>query len=671
MKRRYAFATKQRIYQTKRLIIIAIGMFCLFCLALARFYKIQIIEGEKWEKEAIQQHYRDVTIPFSRGVFYSNTEVNPVHNMSKQPFVINVPTFHMYIDPSVIPEKDKNEIIEKLLTYVFVPKEMQEKWKKNFYKKSRSRKLNSYIDPASYEKIMDWWKTFAKSHKIHKNAVYFIHDYKRCYPFQTMLGQVLHTVREEKDKNNQNIPTGGLEYYFHKYLSGKEGKKVILRSPRNSLEIKKILENSENGADIYLTVNHVLQAICEEELEKGVKNAKAKGGWALMMDPYTGELLAIAQYPFFDLTHFSDYYNDSTLLEQTKIKSINDAFEPASIMKPITFAICLKANEELMAKGEKPLFDPDEMLKQGDGRFPGRPFPIKDGRRHKYLNMNMAIQKSSNIYPGMIIDKVMNQFGESWYRKQLVDIFGFGRKTGIELPGESIGLVPRPGKLHPNGTLEWSKATPYSLAIGHNISVNSMQILQSYAMIVNGGFSVQPTIVKKIVRKIDDDKEEIIYQRSKKQMQRVLSLNSAQKLMKAMKYTTKYRGTSPRGDIYGYSEGGKSGTSEKLVKGRYSHFHYISSFVGFAPASSPKFVLLISIDEPQKVFIPGVGKNHNGGICAAPIFSNIGKRALAYLGVAPDDAFGYPYGDRRRDVSKADWIEEVNELNRQYSKWNQ
>jgi cell division protein FtsI (penicillin-binding protein 3) len=137
-----------------------------------------------------------------------------------------------------------------------------------------------------------------------------------------------------------------------------------------------------------------------------------------------------------------------------------------------------------------------------------------------------------------------------------------------------------------------------------------------------------------------------------------------------MKFATKEGGTSKRADIFGYTEAGKSGTAEKVLCGQYSKDHNISSFLGFAPAKNPRFVLLVSLDDPEKKFIPGVGKHQYGGVCAAPIFREIGTRALQYLGVAPDDPFGYSSGDPRRDAQKSDWAMEVEALKQLHERWS-
>jgi cell division protein FtsI (penicillin-binding protein 3) len=262
----------------------------------------------------------------------------------------------------------------------------------------------------------------------------------------------------------------------------------------------KIIDPPENGSDIYLTINHYLQAIAEEEIENGVKKSKAKSGWAVMMDPHTGAILALAQYPFFPPYEYREFFNDPKLIEHTKIKAVTDANEIGSVMKPITLACALLANKCLEKEGKDCVFSMNEKMATSNGSFPGRKKPLKDTHTHNFLNAYMAIQKSSNIYVARLVDRIIKSLGNEWYRLQLEEVFGFGQRTLIELPGEVKGLLPRIGKRHPSGALEWSTPTPYSLAMGHNIQATSLQILRAYAIIANGGFKVQPTIVKKIIK---------------------------------------------------------------------------------------------------------------------------------------------------------------------------
>lgn len=658
----------------RNLFIVAITLLALFSVLLVQFFKIQIIEGEKWKKIAASQHQITVVEPAKRGAFYSNTSVKTGHPEKAQPFVFDVLKYHLYADPLAIPESFKEEVSDSLKTLLQLDRASSEHLKLQLGKKSRSRKIALWLEPSLKESIQKWWLAYAKKRKIARNALFFSEDYKRSYPFGNLLGQVLHTVREENDgKYSKVIPTGGLEMIFDPLLSGRPGKKKMLRSPRHPMEIGSILEQPEDGADVYLTINHYLQAVCEEETKKAVENARAQSGWAIMMDPYSGEVLALAQYPSFDPARYAAYFNDNKLKEHTKVKAVTDPFEPGSTMKPLTLAIAMLANQELAKMGKKPLFFPNEKIATSNGKFPGRSKPIKDLRMHKYLNMYLGLQKSSNIYMGRLIQRVIDTLGPEWYRKCLQDIFGFGVKTGIELPSESSGLLPTPGKKHPNGALEWSVPTPFSLAIGHNLLANSFQVVRAYGILANGGYDVKPKLIRKIVRHKRDGTEEIIrdnMQKDPSKPRRLIDAGIINELIKAMKFTTKPGGSAAKADIYGYTEVGKTGSSEKIVNGTYSKTNHISSFIGFTPAKNARFVLMVVIDEPEYRFIPGVGKNQLGGQCAAPAFREIASKALQYLGVEPDDPFGYPVGDPRRDPHKADYIEEAEELRRLYNEWN-
>jgi cell division protein FtsI (penicillin-binding protein 3) len=655
---------------------VSLSVFALFSLLLLQFYKIQIVEGEKWTRVALSQHQMVLIEPFKRGLFYSNTSIREGHPVADQPFVIDVPKFHLYADPKGIPAECKKEVQEALIHLLGLQEKDKEKLGAQLIKKSRSRKLVMWLGHEHKERITRWWMPYAKSKKIARNALFFVQDYKRSYPFGSLLGTVLHTVRDDKEGfSKEAIPTGGLELIFNKQLQGKVGKRLLMRSPRHPLDMGKILSYPEDGADVYLTVNHHLQAIAEEEIGKAVKSANAKGGWAVMMEPRTGEILALAQYPCFDPTNYRRYFNDSKLREDTKVKAVTDPFEPGSTMKALTMAICLKVNSDFKKLGKPPLFSPEEKMAVSNGQFPGRSKPIKDTRLHHNLNMYLALQKSSNIYMARVIQKAIGILGEKWYHDTLQEVFGFGMKTGIELPSESAGFLPSFGKTYANGALQWSVPTPFSLSFGYNLLVNSIQMVRAYAIIANGGYDVKPTLVRKIVKTHRDGTHEILLDNTKEErvqsFKRLMDEEVARHIADTIKLTTKPGGTAPKADIYGYTEGGKTSTTEKIVNGTYCKKEHISTFIGFAPASNPRFVLMIAIDEPEYKFVPGVGKNQMGGNCAAPAFREIGTRTLQYLGVEPDDPYGYPPGDPRSNPEKADSVKRAKALKELYAEWNQ
>jgi cell division protein FtsI (penicillin-binding protein 3) len=647
----------------RRILHVTFALFVLFSLLIVQYYRIQQIEYEKWRGYAARQHEIVVPQVAKRGSFYGQ------HLRKKnyfQPLVYDVVKFHLFADPLSLPEEKKNEIAHYIAKQFSCP---QEEIRSELARSVRSRRLLRWLPKEQKEAFHTWWSAYAKKEKIPKNALFFVQDFQRSYPFGSLSGQVLHTIRDQKDEmTKEGVPTGGLEASFHQVIRGKQGKRVLLRSPLNHMDTDRIVVEAEDGADVYLTIDPVLQTIVEQEIKKGVESAKAKGGWAVMMNASTGEVLALGQYPPFDPRHYRDYFNDPDRIEETKVKALTDCFELGSIMKPITLAVALKANEELTAQGKPPLFSPEEKIDMTRHSFPGRGGkPIKDGIVRTAMNMNMAMQKSSNIYMAQLAERIVQQMGSEWYRHTLVHSFGFGLKTGMELPAESPGMVPTPGKIHPNGRPQWSVATPYSLSFGYNILANSVQMLRAFAVLANGGELISPTLVKKVVKEGREMRKE-------RKKIRVLPSESAQRVVKAMKFSSKPGGTGWRAEIPGFTEAGKTGTAEKVIGGHYHGKVHISSYVGFTPAEktadTDPLVFIVSLDEPAAMLAEDGVKNYLGGRCAAPVFRSTMIRALDYLGIEPDDPFGYRSQDPRFDAQKADYLKELADLNKLYKEWN-
>ncbi|MBS0621981.1 MAG: penicillin-binding protein 2 [Verrucomicrobia bacterium] len=636
----------------KRFVGLAIGVFALFSLLIVQFYRLQILQHEQWAALAEKQHVGLLYEPFARGTFWSNTSVKKGHPPKQQPLVCDIPKWHLHLDPLSIPQEHKEALaieLEKILG-IDTRQEMG--------KKSRNRRVAMWLDRPTYDQVLERWFAFAKEHHIARNALFFDKDYQRSYPFGPLLGQALHTIRDFKDEQTQQgIPTGGLEAYFNSYLQGKRGKRLRERTPRHPLDLGKVIVEPENGADITLTINHVLQAIAEEEVEKGVQTCGAKAGWAIVMEPKTGQILALAQYPAFYPERYRDYFNDPKLAPHALVQGITFAFEPGSPMKAITVAIALKANQELLGMGKSPLFSPDEKIPTRDGRLPGRSKPLTDVKAHSYLNLNMAIQKSSNIYMARLMQRIIEKMGDHWYYEQLKTCFGFGEPTGVELPGESSGFLPKIQGHYSGGRPHWSKATPYSLAMGYNLLVNSFQMLRAFNVIASGGYLVEPRLVRQITKG-----EEVLFDLdtylAAHPPQKKIDPKICARVVEGMQYSTQSGGTARRANIPGFTEAGKTGTSEKIVNGQYSKTVHFTNFIGFVPAKLPELVILVAMDEPEYKFIPGVGSRHHGGGCAAPVFCEIGRRCCAYLGIKPDDP------------DETHWKEEVAHLQEIYKAWN-
>ncbi len=206
-----------------RVTTVAIGLFSLFSLLILQFYRVQITQNDKWLGLARSQHELIVKEPAHRGRFFSNTKIKVGHPDTPQPFVIDVPKFHIFADPAVIPAQFRDEITTFLGNHLDTrPKALTN----HLEKKSRSRKLAMWLSQKTKIEIETWWKPFARKNKIPSNALYFAQDHHRSYPFGSLLGPILHTIRDDGA-----IPTGGLEHYFNDQLQGKSGKRLLLRSP--------------------------------------------------------------------------------------------------------------------------------------------------------------------------------------------------------------------------------------------------------------------------------------------------------------------------------------------------------------------------------------------------------------------------------------------------------
>lgn len=628
-----------------------------FAFVLSRFYHLQITEQAVWKKKAMRQQQELIDVPAKRGSIY-------LKGNEYKAFVIDKPTYHLYLDPLSIPSQHKNALSHLLVELLGIPKE---KVDEELYKKSHFRKLVMFLDLEKKEAILKAFKKFAKKKKIPKNGIFFLEGYTRAYPLGSMAGSLIQTLgAQEGLRGPERFPSGGLEKRFDSLLKGKNGTLVSFRTPKGRLDDFKVLKKPQDGADLYLSLHPLIQTVVEEQLKNAVDLAEAKGGWAVMMDPYSGALMALAQYPQLDLLDPKKLLDDPIKKEYLQMKCLTDPFEPGSIIKPFTMLTCLKANRELAEKKQAPCFFPKEKVACLDGRFPGRKNPIKDVHAYHYLDMQMALQKSSNIYMAKSIHKVIQSLGDDFYANTLKQMCDFGKKTKLNLGSESSGFVPTPHKKTRSGRPEWSTPTPYSLAMGYNLLATSLQMTKAFAMIANGGMLVEPYLIEKIVKKKEGGLDEVLLDQAlipKKKIQK-MDEEDCHLVKMAMRYALMPGGTAFRARIPGYSCAGKTATTEKLSSGVYSKDCHISTFVGFAPVEKPRFVLLIVIDEPKKKIIPNVGKNQFGGVCAAPSFAIIGQKALEILGEPQDDPGSI------QAFSQSQFSQEHKQLETLFKSWN-
>lgn len=413
-------------------------------------------------------------------------------------------------------------------------------------------------------------------------GIYFRKEYRRVYPYDDLASNITGFVGMD------NHGLEGIEYQFDKILSGRD-------------EVVK----DETGGDIYLTKNirltidRFIQYVAEDELENAVKRHGAQQCSVFIMEVNTGRVLAFAKKPSFNANNFQDYTE-----QVRKNFSIVDTFEPGSTMKIMSLTALMENR-------------PDALKKQYfcDGYVDINDVRINCLHRHGSLNITDVIIQSCNA--GMIQSVKPLEKGDFY---KTLKKFGFGEKTGIELPGEALGIL-RPVN-------QWSGLSKYSMSIGHEMSATSVQMTAAFNAIANGGVYLSPTLIERIDRP-DGSTVKSFYPLSKG---RIISEEHAKALLSAMRGVVT-SGTGARANSVFYEIAGKTGTSQKFSQntGGYSDRN-VSSFIGVAPYGKPAICMLVVFDDPTD--------SGTGGAVAAPVFARITERILPYLGIGGKDISG-------------------------------
>ncbi|HUO56695.1 MAG TPA: penicillin-binding transpeptidase domain-containing protein [bacterium] len=411
-------------------------------------------------------------------------------------------------------------------------------------------------------------------------------EQRRFYPDHDMAAQVLGFTGID----NQGL--GGLECFYNRNLTGKKGQEMAERDARGRMVLadNKRVKAEKDGLNVVTTLDRNLQHVAQVELEKAYEKYRCKSASIAVMDPSTGEILAMANYPTFDPNHF-----DLAAKETWKNRMVNDEFEPGSTFKLIT---AVGALEEGVVNEEDKFFCENGAYQTEYGRV------VTDHEKHGWLTFREVFGYSSNI--GMV--KVGAKLGE----KNLYNYcrrFGFGESTGIDLPGETTG------KLRPLD--KWSGLSMTTIPYGYEVSTSPMQILDAYAAIANNGIMMRPYLVKRL----ETSDGSVVKEFHPAKVRRVCSVKTAKRMTEMLKWVVS-KGTGTAVALPTYDIAGKTGTAYKFMNGHYAHNSYVSSFVGFVPAEKPKFVIYVSLDDPRGIYW--------GGYTAGPVFKEVAKRALAY-----------------------------------------
>ena len=417
------------------------------------------------------------------------------------------------------------------------------------------------------------------------DGIGFVKESKRTYPNSDLASHVLGYVGVD------NVGLSGIEATYDSFVRGRAGTMLVQTDARRAA-FSRVERPPTAGASLELTIDEFLQHVAERELRAGVQWSGASGGSAIVMDPNTGEILAMANAPDFNPNAYRDARE-----ELRRNRAIQDLYEPGSTFKIVTASAAF----EERAASPSTIID----ASAGNIRFGSR--VIRDDHNYGVLSFAQAIIKSSNVGAIKVALKLGPEKVSDYVRR-----FGFGQPTSPDFRGESPGIVWDPSKL--------TDSALASVAMGYQVGVTPLQMAAAVSTVANGGELVQPRVVRAVIR----DRQRLPVPR--KVITRAITTNTAATLTQIMEGVVT-EGTGKAAQIPGYTVAGKTGTAKKLVNGSYrGHSDYNVSFVGFVPAHKPVFAIVVVVDSPHRV-------SPYGGVVAAPIFQKIAATALRHYGV--------------------------------------
>ena len=548
-----------------RRIRLLLGVFILaFGLTFLRAAWLQGVRAASFGRLASSQHSEDVVLPAARGTIYDRTGLQ---------LAIGEQAQTVYADPRQVtdPKGESATIAQSLkLDSNQVYRELTDRTHGFVYVKRKA-------DPAQA----------AKLEKRGLPGLGFYAEERRFYPQFSLASQVLGYAGVD------NHGLAGLELSLDKQLAGRPGRERIVKDASGQAIDTVVSQPEQDGSDVYLTLDHTIQADAQTVLRDTVAKWHAKSATAIVLDPATGAVRAMATAPGFDANSYPQVWRD---LQRNR--AVTDTYEPGSTFKLVTVAGAL--SEHLVSPSTK-------FVLPYDIHVADRTIHDAEPRGTETMSVSQILSRSSNVGAITLAEKLSQHRLVQWISR-----FGFGHMTGIDFPGESPGIVLPEDR--------WSGSSIGNIPIGQGIAVTPIQMASAYAAIANRGVWVRPHLVEKIGAAAE----------TRPTRRRIVSKWVASEIMAMLKNVVA-EGTGTLAAVPGYQVAGKTGTAAKPdAQGGYSDTRYVASFVGVVPASRPRLVILVSVDEPRGAIW--------GGVVAAPAFAEIAKFDLQYLdgGVPPD-----------------------------------
>ena len=561
-------APTKKVKRKTRLEIIGYLFFASFSLIFLRLAFLQVKQAPELKRKARTKNYREISQPAPRGAIYDR---------EGRPLAISIPYYELYAEPKYL-KKAPAEVAEKIAPII---RESPERLTVELSSGKGFIWLNRRLP----------YDACAAIKKLAIEGIGFQETFFRSFPEGKIASHVIGLV------NMDGKGLEGIEKQYNRLLSGWDGKIFILRDGKgNPIPSLNEGEPARPGQDLFLTIDIKVQRILEEEIEKVFKEYSARGAAGIVLDANNGEVLALANRPTYDPNP-----PVTSSLECRRNRSVTDIFEPGSVFKMVTAAAGL----------EEGVVKPEDKFFCENGKYFVQNHFIHDTHPYGTITFREIIIKSSNI--GAV--KVAANFGkERMYRYAAA--FGFGKKTGINLPGEVSGIL-RP-------VSQWSDYSMTAIPFGQEVGATVLQCAAALGAIVNGGNLYQPYLLKGV----RDSRGRFIPERKPAPVRRVISRATADTLISILEDVASEEGTAQWAAIPGYRVGGKTGTATKVENGRYSHTKYVASFAGFIKTPERDLVIYVMVDEPRGAYY--------GGVVVGPAFNRIGQRTLLALGIAPD-----------------------------------
>ncbi|MFH1572467.1 MAG: penicillin-binding protein 2, partial [Acidobacteriota bacterium] len=518
------------LYPVRLTLIVAV--FCLWCIAiLGRLGYLQVLQHGQFLRSAQERQQLTRSLPAPRGIIYDS---------GLNLLATSAPVSRVIAEPRKI--KNPAETAQALAPVLDL---------------DPARLLKRLQDPARRSYLVVKQRIGpqeeAEIDALDLEGVYFEEGSMRAYPNMELACHVLGFVNMEGNGG------AGIELQYDRELKGRPGLQSHDVDARRVSFRGKVIQPPVQGHSLVTSLDKTIQFIVERELAEGVRSNRAVSGTAIVMEPATGRILALANYPGFN----SNLYNEAAP-ELWRNKAATDFFEPGSTFKVVVAAAALEAG----------LTRPEELIDCQMGSIIIGRHAFRDHKPYGLLTFRQVLENSSNVGAA----KLGLRLGEPALHGFLQQ-FGFGARTGIDLPGEVAGLVRHPR--------DWSALSIGAISFGQEIGVTSLQILRAINAVANGGYLVTPTVVDRII----DDKGDLIRVRAAAR-NRILSPRTAAAVSDAFEGVV-LRGTGRRGSVEGYRCAGKTGTAQKIIQGRYSDTKYLSSFIGFAPLPDPQISVLV------------------------------------------------------------------------------